>query len=248
MFIENFRLKNAVQKLLCGVMELVDFPLLHLRREMMRRAVLESADYIASRAPEAVGLHTAKEVLLRALSAAKSIPGHYVEFGVYKGSTLNFIARSCPQKAIWGFDSFEGLPEEWSGNPSMFNAAGKLPRIRSNVTLVRGWFNESLPDWLLAHPDPIAFVHIDCDVYSSTKAIFDAIGPRLQPGAVIVFDEYFGYPGWQQHEFKAFQEFVAAAGVEYQYLYYARIQCAVKITKNSLAVLERQKREQLDDV
>ena len=70
---------------------------------------------------------------------------------------------------------------------------------------------------------------------SSTKAIFDAIGPRLQPDALIVFDKYFGYPGWQHHEFKAFHEFVAAAGLEYQYLYYARIQCAVKITKNPLA-------------
>jgi predicted O-methyltransferase YrrM len=236
MFIENFRLKTAIQKLLCSVVELIDFSLLHPRREMMRKAVRETVEYISARAPMAVGVDTAKDLLRRALKTAESIPGSYVEFGVYKGATLNFIADLCPQRKIWGFDSFEGLPEAWSGNTSMFNAAGKAPHVRSNVTLVRGWFDQSLPGWLAGHADPIAFAHIDCDVYSSTKAIFDAIGPRLKPDAVIVFDEYFGYPGWQHHEFKAFQEFVQASGVEYRYLYYARIQCAVQITRNPLAM------------
>jgi hypothetical protein len=235
MFIENFRLKTAIQKVLCGLVELVDFPLLHIRREMMRRAIRETADHLASVAPTAVGMDTAKDVLRRALKAADTVPGLFVEFGVYKGATVNFIAALCPQRKIWGFDSFEGLPEHWSGNTSDFNSGGKLPRVRPNVTLVRGWFDQSLPRWLAEQKEPIAFVHVDCDVYSSTKAIFDAIGPRLQPNAVIVFDEYFGYPGWQHHEFKAFQEFVQAAHVEYRYLCYARIQCAVQIVRNPLA-------------
>jgi predicted O-methyltransferase YrrM len=235
MFIESFKLKTAIQKVLCDIVEMVDFPLLHVRRELMRRAVGETADYLSVHAPTAVGLATAREVLTRALKVAENAKGSYAEFGVYKGSTINFIAGLCPKRTIWGFDSFEGLPEEWSGNASMFTAAGKVPDVRSNVTLVRGWFDKSLPGWLAANPDPIAFAHIDCDVYSSTKAIFDAIGPRLQPGAVIVFDEYFGYPGWQHHEFKAFQEFVKASGVEYRYLCYARIQCAVQVTLNPLA-------------
>jgi Methyltransferase domain len=239
MFIENFGLKTAIQKILCSVVELFDFPLLHLRREMMRKAIQETVEYLSARAPTAVGLDTAKDVLRRALKAAEKVPGAYVEFGVYKGSTVNFIAGLCPGKTIWGFDSFEGLPEEWSGNTSAFNAAGALPGVRPNVTLVRGWFSQSLPPWLASQADPIAFAHIDCDVYSSTKAIFDAIGPRLQPNAVIVFDEYFGYPGWQHHEFKAFQEFVQASGVEYRYLYYARIQCAVQITRNPMAMLSK---------
>jgi len=235
MFIESFRLKTAVQKILCNIVEMIDFPVLHVRREMMRRAVNETADYLSASAPSAVGLATAKDLLRRALKAAENVQGAYAEFGVYKGATINFIADLYPKKKIWGFDSFEGLPEEWSGNPSIFATAGRLPNVRSNVTLVRGWFDKSVPEWLLSQPGPIAFAHIDCDVYSSTKAIFDAIGSRLQPNAVIVFDEYFGYPGWQHHEFKGFQEFVRAAGVKYRYLYYARIQCAVQITQNPLA-------------
>ena len=52
--------------------------------------------------------------------------------------------------------------------------------------------------------------------------MLDAIARRLQPGAVVVFDEYCGYPGWQNHEFKAFQEMVKRQGIEYRYLYFSR--------------------------
>jgi len=62
--------------------------------------------------------------------------------------------------------------------------------------------------------------------------VLDAIARRLQPGAVVVFDEYCGYPGWQNHEFKAFQEMVKRQGIEYRYLYFSRIQCAVKVVAN----------------
>jgi hypothetical protein len=236
MFIANFRLKTAVQKFLSLVVEAVDFPLLHPRRELLRRAISDSVDYISGHAHEALAMDTARDVMVRALQAVEGVPGEYVEFGVYKGGTLNFIAKRRPTQRIWGFDNFEGLPENWTGNASDFNAGGKPPSVRSNVSLVRGWFDRSLPGWLAEQKGPIAFVHVDCDIYSSTKIIFDAIGSRLAPGAVIVFDEYFGYPGWRHHEFKAFQEFVAAHQIQYQYLCFARVQCAVKIIRNPLFV------------
>jgi len=86
------------------------------------------------------------------------------------------------------------------------------------VVIVEGWFADSLPRFLELHQGPIAFVHVDCDVYSSTKTVFEHLGPRLSQGTVIVFDEYFNYPGWQEHEFKAFQEFVLQSGLRYKYL------------------------------
>jgi len=72
--------------------------------------------------------------------------------------------------------------------------------------------------------------HIDCDLYSSTKTVFDWLKPRIRAGT-IVFDEYFNYPNWHQHEFKAFKEFVEECHVKYEYLGYARIQAAVKYSK-----------------
>jgi len=64
-------------------------------------------------------------------------------------------------------------------------------------------------------------IHVDCDIYSSTRTIFELLGQRMVTGSVIVFDEYFNYPGWRQHEYKAFQEFIAASGHHYRYLGYA---------------------------
>ena len=79
------------------------------------------------------------------------------------------------------------------------------------------------------NPGPVAFIHVDCDLYSSTKTILSLLAPRLVSGSVILFDEYFNYPNWEQHEFKAFQEFVAASAVKYTYLAFARQQVAVRI-------------------
>jgi hypothetical protein len=232
MFIADFSLKTTVQKILCQLLEIIDFPAVHPKREMQRRAMMDTCDYITEKAINTLVLDTARDVLDRALLTARPLSGLYAEFGVFKGATINYIAKKCSDRTIWGFDSFQGLGEDWSGNASMFDAAGKLPSVKRNVRLVSGWFNESLPGWLEEHREPIAFMHIDCDIYSSTKTIFDGVVSRLQPGAIIVFDEYFGYPGWRNHEFKAFQEMVTAHRIEYRYLCFARIQAAIKIVNN----------------
>ena len=99
------------------------------------------------------------------------------------------------------------------------------------MTLIKGWFDATLPTFAAEHDEPVALLHIDCDLYSSTKCIFAHLGDRVVPGSVIVFDEYFDYPAWQEHEFKAFAEFVAQAGLSYEYLAYNRLheQVAVRI-------------------
>jgi hypothetical protein len=143
------------------------------------------------------------------------------------------MAKRVSGKTWHGFDSFEGLPEAWGGfslGAAAFNVKGKLPKVPGNVRLYPGWFENSLPPWLTENPGPVAFMHVDCDLYSSTKTIFNLLGDRLQPGTIILFDEYFNYPNWRKHEFKAFQELVAARGIEYEYLGYARQQVTVRIT------------------
>ena len=63
-----------------------------------------------------------------------------------------------------------------------------------------------------------AFANIDCDIYSSTRTVLEALAPRLGPGSILVFDEYFAYPGWRDHEYRAFQEFAAARRLAFSYL------------------------------
>jgi Macrocin-O-methyltransferase (TylF) len=107
-----------------------------------------------------------------------------------------------------------------------------LPKVPQNVILVQGWFHQTLPVFLKAHQEDVAFLHIDCDLYSSTQTVLKCLAPRIKTGTVIVFDEYFNYPGWRDGEFKAFQEFIDQEGLRFKYLNYCRKaeQVSVKIS------------------
>lgn len=233
MFLASFRLKTAVQKWLYDTRMMWRFPDLHPGQELSERALRDSCDYIEQNMPAAIGLPTAREVLDVAMQGLPD--GQVAEFGVYRGGTINYIAKRLRDRTVHGFDSFQGLPEAWSGGSNnsqagMFSTGGKLPSVRNNVRLHVGLFTESLPRWLAEHSGPMALVHIDCDLYSSTKSIFSHLVDRFVPGTVIVFDEYFNYPNWRQHEFRAFQELVAERRLKYEYVAYARIQVCVRIT------------------
>lgn len=230
MFIANFPLKTWVQKLLVNLSKIIDFPYMHPVRELEKLALADSVDYIQKNMAHAMGLETAREVLDYALTQAK-VDGHIFEFGVFKGSTLRYIAGKVNPEKVHGFDSFEGLPKAWTGSTVDFSVKGKLPKVPGNVTLHQGYFDQTLPQWVSQHEGPVSFIHVDCDLYSSTKIIFDKLGPRIASGTIIVFDEYFNYPNWQQHEFKAFKEFVDANRIKYEYLCYARLQVAVRIVE-----------------
>jgi hypothetical protein len=185
-------------------------------------ALAEGADYAARHMKGAFASPDKDAVLLAGLKLAPSA-GLYAEFGVWTGGTINLIAEHVgASTTVHGFDSFEGLPEDWhTFSKEFFDLQGRLPQVRANVTLHPGWFDATLPRFAAEHPDtPVAFLHVDCDLYSSTKTILDALGERLCPGSVIVFDEYFNYPGWREHEFKAFQELVARRSLRYRYVAY----------------------------
>jgi hypothetical protein len=146
--------------------------------------------------------------------------GLALEFGVYSGRTVNHIAKLLPQQRIYGFDSFEGLPETWRrGFQKGAFAVPKLPEVLDNVSLVKGWFDRTLPSFLDENGQQnIALLHVDCDLYSSTQVIFQQLKNRIVPGTIIVFDEYYNYPGWEMNEFLAFKEFVNVNRVSYDYI------------------------------
>jgi Macrocin-O-methyltransferase (TylF) len=158
-----------------------------------------------------------------------TLPGAFLEMGACTGKTINFIAALNPEQRIWGFDSFDGLPEQWV-RPDLavpqgtfrVNVEGWLPPVLHNVSLVKGLFHETLPQFKkhVLQSTPIAFLHVDCDIYSSTKEVFDQLTDNIVPGTVIVFDEFYNYPGSEEHEFKAFQEFLDRTGKNAVYLTY----------------------------
>lgn len=143
-------------------------------------------------------------------------PGVLVECGVYTGTSISKIANAYPSRRVYGFDSFQGLPSDW-GRPDCSFPAGhfdmqrRTPAVPVNVDLRVGWFDETLAPFaaeLARSKTPIALLHVDCDIYSSTKSVLEALGPFLVPGSVLVFDELFNYPTFEDHEFKALHEYL----------------------------------------
>lgn len=199
---------------------IVEKPVQNIRKHLFNYAGMETARYIIENMPTVPYFKDKYELLTYALSKV-TLEGQYLEFGVYSGNTINHISSTCPNVQVYGFDSFEGLPESWrSGFEKGAFAKDNLPPVNDNVTLVKGWFDVSIPEFLKEHNEQCAFLHVDCDLYSSTKIIFDNFKDKIKPGTIIVFDEYFNYPNWQQHEYKAFQEFIKDSNLNYRYLGY----------------------------
>lgn len=139
-----------------------------------------------------------------------AIDGLCLEFGVYAGNSLRELAN-LTDKEFYGFDSFEGLPDNWRpGAPKGTFALPTPPTFKnSRIHLVKGWFDQTIPPFMETHSNPLAFVHIDCDIYLSTKIIFDLLYSRFVSGTVILFDELLNYPEYADHEIKAFSEFLS---------------------------------------
>jgi hypothetical protein len=200
--------------------------------ERQRRALATTVDYVQAHMRDVNAVGSKFQLLAQAFAQADVSGDRLIcEFGVFQGTTINHIAQMT-SKRIFGFDSFEGLPEAWgSGLKSGHFAVNKLPTVRSNVTLIKGWFHETLPTFLSQNKGMVGFLHVDCDLYVSTRIVFEMLESRLAAGAVIVFDEYFNYPDWEKGEHKAFSEFKARTGLDCEFIGYCakEQQVAVKL-------------------
>jgi hypothetical protein len=153
--------------------------------------------------------------------------GLWIEFGTYDGRSVNKISRYT-ENDVYGFDSFEGLPEAWVGRhmpKGTFNLGGassdfSLSKffVYPNVKLFKGWFSDTLPKFISDNDKPISFMHVDSDIYSSAKDIFNNTYKNIKNGCIIVFDELIGYPNFEEHEWKAWWEFVDEYGIEFEWI------------------------------
>ena len=171
------------------------------------------------------------------------VDGLWLEFGVYNGVSIKFLNKMKKEMypdseyIFHGFDSFEGLPEDWKG--SLKTKKGDLKSIQvpniKGVEFHKGWFKDTIPEFVKTHSEPCAFVHIDCDLYSSTVDVLENLSDQIVPGTVILFDELIGYNAWKIHEYKAFMEFVKKYDIEYEWIAFVANagQAACKITRRN---------------
>lgn len=155
-----------------------------------------------------------------------SLDGLWLEFGTGSGDSAANIAKMMekkwPNNLLHTFDSFEGLPEPWVRGKNDIMRVGKYAQKNwqkyldgfleenPNVRVIAGMFQDTLEGFLQEHDGVCAFIHIDCDLYSSTKYVLDCLGDRIVPQTVIIFDEFYNYPNYLDHEFKAWMEYSMA--------------------------------------
>lgn len=176
----------------------------------------QTVDIVRSEMQDAVCILDHRTFLRHVMTFATE--GVVLEFGVYSGTTINWMAADHPNRQFYGFDTFLGLPESWAGYEHYdFNREGEAPSVGPNVQLIKGLFSETIPNYLAANQDT-AVVHVDCDLYSSTVSIFAGLGHTLKSGCVLIFDEYFNYPNFEHHERKALQEFLDQNGAAIRWI------------------------------
>ena len=190
------------------------------RRDMIaageRDAVASSARFVRDAMRGARTFPDPSETLDHALALAPR-GGLALEFGVWSGSTLRRIAAARGGERVHGFDSFEGLPEDWRAGFGTGTFAVAEPPDVPGAELVVGWFADTLPGFLAEHPGPVDLLHVDADLHSSAATVLEHVGPRLRPGSVIVFDEYLNHAGWEDGEHRAWTEHVARSGLDFVY-------------------------------
>lgn len=166
-------------------------------------------------------------------------PIDYLEFGVWKGTTLIHWSgqNTHPESRFYGFDSFEGLPEDWGHfvtirKKGSFDLKGAMPVIGdSRVELVKGLFQDSLEPFLSDYtPTNRLVIHCDADLYSSTLYVLTKLDKFIVPGTIIIFDEFFTV----NHEFRALSDFILSYNYKYRVLaatdFYTQL--AIEIVSN----------------
>jgi hypothetical protein len=227
----KFRIREVARRWLRKLIELAitDLDLMGRMRDVTTSAAFE-AEHLKDAAAfkQRIQLHS---WIVRNVPLTGKL---FLEFGVYKADSINRFADLMPDATWYGFDSFVGLPEAWNlgAKTGAFSRSGVLPPVYGNVKLIKGFFEQTLPQFVAAHRDEtIAILHIDCDLYSATKTVLSLTRPLLKHGTIIIFDELINYQGWQDGEYKALMEFAADQKLRFEYLAYTRTgsQVAIKV-------------------
>ncbi len=165
-----------------------------------------------------VSKHLHVDRYIRSLySQVSDIDGCIVELGFGRGlSACSLVSIAHMEKRkIFLFDSFSGFPKPTSQDRSTRNpkegewnyrsidqAKSQLigfgvpnSYLNSNLTLVKGFVEETLPNFHFS--EPIAFLHVDLDLYSAYQTALKYLWEAVAPGGLVLFDEYLdeSWPG-----------------------------------------------------
>lgn len=167
--------------------------------------------------------------LLEAVNYCKvaELPYVYFEFGCHSARTFSAVVNASDFLGMelmefYAFDSFEGLPNTSSIEDGVFQTGEfstpiykfkelvkkKTGKNLNNDSIIKGFYSDSLTTELQQRMPKVGIVHIDVDLYSSTKEVLNFLKPLLTIGTVILFDDYYCFkPDGTKGEMKALTEF-----------------------------------------
>ncbi len=146
--------------------------------------------------------------------------GLIVDLGTGKGHKANLMAKAVGDRKVHGFDWFKGNPEKWRDGfeAGFHDVGGAIPKdLASNVVIHNGRFKDTLPGFVASNNGKkAALISVDVDTYQSSRTALSILAPLIKDGTILVFDELLGYPGYEQHEVKAFEELLRENNLSYQ--------------------------------
>jgi hypothetical protein len=163
----------------------------------------------------------------------------YLEFGVAAGISFKWWLNTNknPESNFFGFDTFEGLPEDWGIFKKGEMGSNELKIEDNRFKFIKGLFQTSLPLFIQntkLENNVKKIIHMDADLFSSTLFVLTSLSPYLKPGDIFIFDE-FCVPN---HEFFAFEIFNESFNFNYEILGAVNnyLQIALKIVSNKKVV------------
>lgn len=154
----------------------------------------------------------------------------FYEFGVFRGDAFRYLMRTF--RKGFGFDTFEGLPEDWHDERAgSYSSEGDVPEIEGGEFIV-GKFEDTLADFFSETRPVASVVNFDADLYSSTICALNGAKSVIDSSTILIFDEFLMNDQWEQDEFRALDEFCTANGYNFEVLavsFFTK-QVAIKLT------------------
>ena len=154
----------------------------------------------------------------------------FYEYGVCRGVSFRYLIKFFNKG--YGFDTFEGLPEDWNNKykKGSFSAEGKIPEVKDGTFIV-GKFEDTLPGFFSEYRPVASLINFDADLYSSTLCALNYSIPVIDKNTILIFDDFLNFDNWEQNEYKALNEFCTNNNLSYKVIAisYSSRQVAVKL-------------------
>ena len=184
-----------------------------LKSEFSEDPILKSIEWVLS-LEEKPTLHFNRWSIFDFAVSLSNRSRPFYEFGVWMGDSFRYLMKSYEKG--FGFDTFEGLPEDWRSVPKgSYSSFGNVPEISGGEFIV-GEFDKTLPTFFATERPKAALINLDADLYGSTLSALKNARSVIDEQTVIIFDEFIINKGWQQDEFRALNEFCALFDLRYE--------------------------------